>query len=316
MAPVKRRDVVGAIDIGTNAARLLVSEVRPNGALHVLRAQRDAIRPGEGVFKTGKIAPKVAGRIVSTLKDFAHTCRGLDAQVRAVATSSFRDAANGEDVRQQVLEATGIDIEIISGDEEARLICAAVLERVPPKSRGLVIDIGGGSTEVTLARAGAILSLNSLSIGTVRLTELFDANEKVESARLNEMRAFARMAIEKTFNREGWAPPNVIYGSSGTVRSLAAFMAPKKSRTVTLPRVTRELETLAAMSAKERRKHFEPSRADVIVSGAVVLESLMDRLELAQVTSVDRGLRDGILMDLLARRRDSDQRPLRAASNA
>jgi exopolyphosphatase/guanosine-5'-triphosphate,3'-diphosphate pyrophosphatase len=177
-----------------------------------------------------------------------------------------------------------------------------VLHDTRSAKHGLVIDIGGGSTEVTLARGGVPKILSSLPLGTVRLTELYDASDRVEPARLDEMRAFAREVIAKSMRGSAWEKADNAYGSSGTIRSLAAFIGPRKARTVKRSEVTRAVDALAALSARERRKHFEPSRADVIVSGAVVLESLMRELDLDRVTSVDRGLRDGILLDMLARR--------------
>jgi exopolyphosphatase/guanosine-5'-triphosphate,3'-diphosphate pyrophosphatase len=293
--------VLAAIDVGTNAARLKLAEVRSNGKLQSLQERRDAIRPGEGVFRTGKMAPQAQERLLETIQAYAKICREHGARTRAVATSSLRDAANGPQVRTNVREATGIDLEVISGSEEARLICLAVLEDVKNTDRSLVIDIGGGSTEVIRATGTNPKQLYSLQLGTVRLTERFDCGDRVEPERLSRLRDHAQAVVVEGLGLNGGKPLDAVYGSSGTIRSLVSFAGSKKEPTIRRDKLSKAVEELAAMSTKKRLDYFEPRRADVIVAGAVILEALAEHLGFEEVRAVDRGLRDGVLMDLLGR---------------
>ncbi|MFL5274112.1 MAG: Ppx/GppA phosphatase family protein, partial [Anaeromyxobacteraceae bacterium] len=147
MAKAARKTILGAIDIGSNAVRLELARPLPDGSLETLHQERDPVRPGEGVFATGSIARPVADRLLATLRRYGAVCRRDGAIVRCVATAAIREARNaGEIVRRARAEA-GLEIEVVSGREEARLICLGVLHGKPPGARSLVIDIVGGSTE-------------------------------------------------------------------------------------------------------------------------------------------------------------------------
>jgi exopolyphosphatase/guanosine-5'-triphosphate,3'-diphosphate pyrophosphatase len=290
---------LGAIDVGTNAARLKLAEIHSNGKLHTLQERRDPIRPGEGVFRTGSMAPQAQERLLETIQEYARICREHGARTRAVATSSLRDAANGPQVRAHVREATGIDLEIISGSEEARLICLAVLEDAKATERSLVIDIGGGSTEVIRATGTNPKHLYSLLLGTVRLTERFDCGDRVDPERLKALRDHAQAVVVEGLGLNGGKPLDGVYGSSGTIRSLVSFAGSKKEPTIRREKLSKAVEDLAALSAKKRLDYFEPRRADIIVAGAVILEALAEHLGFEEIRAVERGLRDGVLMDLV-----------------
>src|SRR5690242_11092653 len=140
--------VLAAIDVGTNAVKLELARPLPDGSLETLHEERDPVRPGEGVFRTGSIPAPVADRLLSALRRYAALCRRHRALVRAVATSALREAKNADEVRRRVRLETGLSLDVVSGKEEARLICLGVLYGKPAGARSLVIDIGGGSTEV------------------------------------------------------------------------------------------------------------------------------------------------------------------------
>jgi exopolyphosphatase/guanosine-5'-triphosphate,3'-diphosphate pyrophosphatase len=296
-----RQEVLAAIDIGTNAARLELASIQADGVLHPLRQRRDPIRPGQGVFRTGRIAADVANRIISTLKEYSAICREQDAVVRAVATSSLRDALNGESVCARARDETGIDLEIIPGEEEARLICKAVLQGAKKSSRSLVLDIGGGSTEVIAASGDRPTALASLPLGCVRLTELYETADRVDPERFAAMRTHAAETVAMGLSGTDWRWTDTVYGSSGTIRSLAKFVRPRKSPAIGTGNLSRAVKALAHMSLRERRRHFDASRADVIVAGAVVLEALARELGIDSLVAVECSLRDGILLDLLER---------------
>jgi len=300
-----RGEILGAIDVGTNAVRLELARALPDGSLETLHQERDPVRPGEGVFATGSIPPEVADRLLSTLRRYGALCRRDCARVRAVATSAIREARNGSDIVKRALDEASLELEVVSGREEARLICLGVLHGMPPRSRSLVIDIGGGSTEVALARGEQPTDLWSIAVGAMRLTEMFGTSARVSPARLSLVRSYAAEAFREGLPRSH-PLPSLAFGSSGTINALISFAA-SKGRSATRKEITKATEHLADMGIEERRRHFDPRRAEIVVAGAVILEAALAHLGLSALTSVDTGLRNGILVDLL--RRSARQSP-------
>ncbi|XXF77051.1 Ppx/GppA phosphatase family protein [Myxococcaceae bacterium GXIMD 01537] len=293
--------VLAAIDVGTNAVRLELARVDPGGSLETLHQERDPIRPGEGVFATGLMPRETADRLLSTLRRYAALCRRYKARVRAVATSALREARNREDIVLRVREEAGLGLEVVSGKEEARLICLGVLHGKPTRARSLLVDIGGGSTEVAIATGERPQDLWSLALGSVRLSEVFDASRSVTPKRLRLMRSFVSEVMRKTLPELPSGLPRVALGSSGTINAVVSYASSDGSATATVRQLTHAAETLAELSPERRRKRFDPRRADIIVAGAVILEGVARHLGVDAVTVVNRGLRDGILVDLLHR---------------
>jgi len=287
------------VDVGTNAVRLEIARVLPDGSLETLHQERDPIRPGEGVFVTGRIPPPVEERLMATLRRYEALCRRYGARVRAVATSAVREAKNGPDVVERVRAETGLELDVVSGREEARLICLGVLRGRPPDARAVVIDIGGGSTEVATAIGESPTDLWSVALGAVRLTQIFSANGRMPPARLAALRAFADEAFREAIPEPRLRVRSAL-GSSGTIGAVVGFAA-DGGRRATRREVTRAVEELAGMSVAERRRRFDPRRAEVVVAGAAVLEAAMRHLGLASVAAVETGLRNGILVELSRR---------------
>lgn len=290
--------VIGAIDVGTNAVRLEIAHVLPDGSLETLHQERDPIRPGDGVFVTGRMSPAVEERLVRTIRRYAALCRRYRAKVRAVATSAVREAKNGRDVVRRVRAAAGIELEVVSGREEARLICLGVLRGRPPAARALLLDIGGGSTEVATAVGETPTNLWSVPLGAVRLTQIFGTGGRVSSPALAALRAFAAEAFRRAIPAYD-GDTRAALGSSGTIEAVVGFAAEHKR--ASRREVANAVEDLAAMSVAERRKRFDPSRAEVVVAGAAILESAMRHLGLASIAAVGTGLRNGILVELSRR---------------
>ena len=287
--------VLAAIDVGTNAIRLEIARPLPDGTLETLHQERDPVRPGEGVFTTGAMPRPVADRVLVTLSRYGALCRRHKAKVRAVATSAVREARNREEIVRRARKEAGINLEVVSGREEARLICLGVLSGRPPRARSLLLDIGGGSTEVSLAEGDRPTRLFSVNLGAVRLTEIFGSSGRVSEERLEVMRSFAAEAFRDAL--PGKLPRlRTAIGSSGTINAVVA--AHGDGRRLTLRKLERAMESIADMTLAERRRRFEPRRAEIIVAGAVVLEAAMRHLDLDAVVSVDTGLRNGILLDL------------------
>jgi exopolyphosphatase / guanosine-5'-triphosphate,3'-diphosphate pyrophosphatase len=290
--------ILAAIDVGTNAVRLEIARPLPDGTLETLHQERDPVRPGEGVFSGGTIAKPVANRLISTLRRYAARCRRHRAKVRAVATSAVREARNREEIVRRARDEAGLNLEVVSGREEARLICLGVLEGRPPSARSLLIDIGGGSTEIATGQGDKPTSLYSVALGAVRLTEIFGSSGRVSEERLEVMRSYVAEALREALPRR-LPGPRVALGSSGTINAIVA--AGTESKRLTRRRLARMVGELAGLSLAERRKRFEPKRAEIIVAGAVILEGCMRHLGLEGIGAVATGLRNGVLRDLARR---------------
>lgn len=299
--PLPSAPVLAAVDVGTSAVRLEMARPLPDGALELVHSERDPVRPGEGVFKTGTIPRDVADRLLSTLRRYGALCRRHHAVVRAVATSAVREAQNRDDIIRRARREAGLDLEVVSGREEARLICLGVLRGKPKGTRSLCIDIGGGSTEIASAVGDEPQALHSIALGAVRLAALFHADAEVTSRKLRLMRGYAEEAVTEAL--AGGRYPKTALGSSGTIKSVVTFAAAEGTAHATRRQITKAVEKLARMSPADRRKHFDPSRADIVVAGAVILEAVAKRLGIDAITAVERGLRDGVLVDLMRRAR-------------
>jgi exopolyphosphatase/guanosine-5'-triphosphate,3'-diphosphate pyrophosphatase len=302
MSAVATDGVLAAIDVGTNAVRLEMARPLADGSLETLHQERDPVRPGEGLFTTGSIPRPVADRVLSTLRRYGALCRRHGAEVRAVATSAVREAHNGADIVRRVRDEAGLDLEVISGKEEARLICQGVLWGKRPNERSLCLDVGGGSTELATAAGDKATNLWSVALGAVRLTELFEAGDAVSGKQLKLLRGYAREAIQEAVPSRIPGAPRVALGSSGSARAVVGFAAAAGTGHASARQLTRAVDALVEMGPTRRRQRFDPRRADIVVAGAVILETVAHHLELEAITAVERGLRHGVLFDLMQRR--------------
>lgn len=293
--------VLGVVDVGTNAVRLKIARLLPDGSFDVLHQERDPIRPGEGVFQTGRMSAPVAARLVAVIGRYAAVAKRRKARLRAVATSALREAKNRDDVVARVKAKTGVDLEIISGTEEARLVCLGVLRGMPAEARSLLVDIGGGSTELARAEGEEPVELWSIALGAVRLAEMFDASRVVDRDRLVLMRRFAQRVVAEAVPRRVRGAPKHALGSSGTIRAVVGFAAAPGTAHARPDQLTRAVEELARMTPAQRRKRFDPARADIVTAGAVILESVAHHLKIEAITAVDGGLKEGLLVDLVRR---------------
>jgi exopolyphosphatase/guanosine-5'-triphosphate,3'-diphosphate pyrophosphatase len=301
--PSAAEDVVGAIDVGTNAVRLELARVLPDGSLETLHTERDPIRPGEGLYLTGAMAKPVVDRLVSTLRRYQALASRYQARLRAVATSALREAKNRDEVVRRVRREAGVGLEVVSGREEARLICLGVLHGARPAQRSLCIDIGGGSTEVIVALGETPKELISVDLGAVRVSELFRSKDFVSKKQLGLMRRFVQETLAEAIPSPLKGAPKGALGSSGTISAIVGYAHREGVAHATADDITDAVDTLAAMTSERRRRRFDSRRADIIVAGAVVLEGAVRHLGVSTVAAVDRGLREGVLLDLLRRRK-------------
>ncbi|MCI0472237.1 MAG: exopolyphosphatase, partial [Ignavibacteria bacterium] len=188
--------ILGAIDIGTNSFHLVIAKINSTGIVKILSKEKETVRLGKSSTDMKYITPEAMERAVSTLKRFRLICDSFNAGIRAVATSATREALNREEFIQKVHANTGINVEVVSGFEEARLIYLGVLQSLNIYDKKiLLIDIGGGSTEFLNGEKGQVSYANSIKIGAVRLTEKFFPSGKFKKDTINEARLYVRSIV-------------------------------------------------------------------------------------------------------------------------
>jgi exopolyphosphatase / guanosine-5'-triphosphate,3'-diphosphate pyrophosphatase len=282
--------VVGVVDMGSNSTRLLVADVR-DGAVAALERRSIVTRLGEGLERTGALGDEAQARVLRALGEYAGLMDGHGVRTRTgVLTSAVRDAANGSAFREQVRERYGIDAEVISGDEEARLTFLGATLARPREERVLVVDIGGGSTELVVGALGAVEWHESTQVGVVRHTERH--GEDVEALRA-DARATIRAALP------GDAPARVV-AVAGTATMAAAMdlgLEPYDPEAVEGHVLSAEalrdrLAQLAALPLEERRRvrGLHPDRAPTIVAGIAILLEVLAAAGADEVEVSDRDL--------------------------
>lgn len=318
-----------AIDIGSNSVRMMAADVERSGRFQVLAEDRQVTRLGESVFLAGAIAPAAIDLLCSVLQRMVAAYRPLGVlAVRAVATAAVRDASNSAEFLQRVSQVVGQPVELISGQEEARLIHLGVETRWPhPQERILIIDIGGGSAEIIEADNGILKVAFSRPLGAVRLHSTFLRNDPPSPADLRRLQDFIDEKLAVVLRR---IEPGRFTRAIGTSASASAIVCAANRiprarrqdadrRPATLPQVRRLLKTLSALPLDARRKvpGIGPRRAEIIVPGAAVLATVLHRLAIRQLAYCAAGVRDGILRDLALRgvgaerlRLDNEQRLL------
>jgi exopolyphosphatase / guanosine-5'-triphosphate,3'-diphosphate pyrophosphatase len=279
-----RGPLFAAIDVGTNAARLQIGRLQTRDAIETIHKERAPIRPGEGVFVSRLISAAAEARLLVALGRYAELSRRFEAPVRAVATSAFREADNAAEVTERLLGATGVTVEVISPGEEARLICLGALAGAAPSARSILFDVGGGSTEVVLARGCHPARVWSLPLGSVR----FAAETDIDGLRARARRELAAVDV---------GPAAETIGTSGMARAVVGFASGGGPR-ATRDEVHASVTTLMELGAEGRLRLFQPSRADLMVAGAVIIDEILARLDSPAVSSSQAGLSDGILLEL------------------
>src|SRR5215471_10319225 len=290
--------VFAAVDIGSNSVRLSIAELR-RGRLVPLHQDREVTRLGEGVFKDGSLNPQAMARSLKVLRRFHRTVQSYAVErIRVVATSALRDSNNARVFYEWVKSATGWSVEVISGLEEGRLIHLGVIANMRQRpARLLLIDLGGGSCELTLSDKGHIKEIVTLPLGAVRLTQEFirhDPPAKDELKRLREFIAEETARIPRQLVRSNVTQA---IATSGTAAALAgAAQSLKLSRS----QVSRAV--MAKMTQRERAsiKGINSKRAEIVIAGAAVYAHIMEACGLRGFRYSPLGLRDGMLAQMAA----------------
>ena len=305
---------LAAIDIGSNSVRLLVAEALRGGTYRILDEEREPTRLGRSVSEKGQLDDESMERTITALRTFKQIAAGYQAtSLRTIATCAVREARNGPEFCRRVREQVGLEVEVISGDREARLAFSSVQNAFDLSGKNVIVaDIGGGSTEVVFATGDLIESIFSTPLGAVRLTEQFALGEGAvvetfqrDIARMEEEIA---LCLKKRTTRPLFAP-HFLVGCGGTFTTLAELMmATKKEGDVPVAgykvshaEVRHLLDRLLKMPLRSRRSMagMTPDRADIILAGLSIIDSLMKRFRVNTLMIHTRGVRDGLVREMI-----------------
>lgn len=303
---------VSTIDVGSNTVRFLVADVVGPETWTIVDAQQTVTRLGEGLAAAGALGEAPMTRTLAVLSDYVARAERLEAaRVRLVATSAVREATNGSAFVAAVERATGRRVEVVSGEEEARLMLRGVRSGLRGLGGTMVtFDIGGGSTEYILAENDRVSAAVSIRLGVVPLAERFPFTDGVDWSRYAVLLAEVGARLERELPQEiRGARGAQLVGTAGTVTTLAALdlglaeYEPHRVQGHRLGRGTIErlLERLGGLSVAARAALpcLEPGRADLIIPGIAIVTATLDALGLATLVVSDWGLREGILADAL-----------------
>jgi exopolyphosphatase/guanosine-5'-triphosphate,3'-diphosphate pyrophosphatase len=309
-----------AIDIGSNSVRLKIAAVQQH-RLKTLHEDREVVRLGESVFQTGVISPDAMANTIRALKRFQKAVQlHVVDKIRVVATSAMRDARNAAAFTAWVKSATGWQVEVISGLEEGRLIHLGVVTLEPgARGRCLMIDLGGGSCEITLSDQGRVKETVSLPLGAVRLQQEFLRSDPPEKQDIARLKQYIEREVRRAERKMGLPKVSLVLATSGTAAALAeasVALGSKLPVRKTMPKrfirlkptlaktedIRRLAEQLAKMDNAQRASvpGIGPRRSEIIVGGAMVYAHLLDRLGLKGFRYSPLGLGPGILEQMLA----------------
>ncbi len=307
--------VVGFVDVGTNSIRLLVVRINSNLSYTCITQEKEVVRLGENEFKDNVLKPDAMNRAILVCKKFADLARTYGAsEIVAVGTSAIREAHNQEKFLQRILNETGLNLHVISGLEEARLIyCGVSSGVVIGEENAIFIDLGGGSTEFAIGNQNEILYLDSIKLGAIRLTGEFIGEGWTGRIRYKQYKSIKK-EVSGSINRIASEVKTLgvkrAFGSSGTVINLAEISSRMfkknnngaKGNVLSRRNLKKTAQILCALTLEERKKipGINPERADIIVAGAAAIDAMMEEFGLEEINISHKELRDGLLVDYLS----------------
>jgi exopolyphosphatase/guanosine-5'-triphosphate,3'-diphosphate pyrophosphatase len=306
---------LAAIDIGTNSVHMIVVRVRPDFSFEVIDREKEMVRLGAGGLDGRRLTRAAQVAALQALSKFERIARSHQVdEILAAATSATRESENGGAFLAAIEQQTGIRARIITGTEEARLIHLAAVYGVDTPTAAVVIDIGGGSVEITLGTGREVKFARSFKIGVIRLTERFVSADPITRRDERKMLKFIGEQVDRYIGhvvKEGF---DRLIGTSGTILSLGTVATAVERGT--LPEEVRNLR-VSAKSLKRLRKSvthlsleerlalpgLDPRRADLMTAGAVLLDALISKLGAKEITLCDLALREGLVLDYVHRHR-------------
>jgi len=304
--------IVAFIDIGTNSIRLFVVRFNQDCTYAILSSQKEAVRLGDKEFETGIIKADSIDRAVMVTGRFVELARSFGAvEFVAVATSATREARNQIEFLNRLKEEAGLEVKVISGPDEAALIYLGVTSGLRMEdNQVMIVDIGGGSTEIAIGSANTTPYLSSAKLGSIRLTNIFfpEQYEKpVSRDHYENIRDYVRKELQPAIEQAKKYPADKVIGSSGTIINLCDISArmfhpeERKRKILTAADLKKTIAYLCSVSLEDRRKipRINPDRADIIIAGAAIIDTLMQEIGIKELEITERGLQDGLLVDYL-----------------
>lgn len=312
--------LIAAIDVGTNSFHMVIASVSTRGVLRIHSRDKEMVRLGSSAGDIKRLTPDAIARGVQTLKRFVSEARRHGADVRAVATSATREALNRDEFIDRVRRECGIDIEVVAGAEEGRLIYLGALHALPILTkRTLVIDIGGGSTETVIGYQGEVTYVHSAKLGHIRMSKGFFPDATVTDEQIEACRRAIRGDWTPVFQSLIAYGFEYAVGSSGTALSIAAMTLarqgkriPESMNAITISRIDLldTIRMIVEARTLEQRKSLpglDEKRADIIMGGALILEQAIIGLNIQELTISGYALREGIVFDTVQKQRDIDE---------
>ncbi|MBS0210348.1 MAG: Ppx/GppA family phosphatase [Planctomycetes bacterium] len=301
---------LAAIDIGTNSIRLVIAEALRGGTYRILDEEKTTSRLGRQLAETNRLDPQAVEQSIEALRRMKQIVAGFQVgDFRCIATCAVREAIDGPEFVGRAKNELDLDIEVISGEKEARLAFLSVARSFPLEGKPIAVaDIGGGSTELILASGSAIESLCTTPLGAVRMAERYGAAQAMSHDQFEKMVEGIDRELRK-HTKKVLLEPHQLIGSGGTFTALADMVMaskgqlglPLRGAEVTRAEVRHLLDRLRKIPAEARRSipGLSPDRADIIVSGITIIDRIMHRFDLNRVVIHDRGVRDGLLLTMI-----------------
>lgn len=296
---------IGTIDIGTNSMRLLIGDYI-DGKVEHRRKFINTTRIGQDVDKDGYISEEAIKRNIEALKQFSNICKEENCEhVYSMGTSALRDSTNGHEFVELAKQEVGIDVEIISGEEESNLGFRGVLEGLENDDDILVIDIGGGSTEFIIGDKEGIKFVKSENVGALRMTEKFLKSDPINEDEFKETSVFIENEINDTLNYIKEKRIKKLVGIGGTITSLSAMN--QELEIYSMEKIhnskicKKDIETILqslknmTLSDKKRLKGLQPKRADIITAGVKILDIIMEKLEIEDIVVSEYDNLEGLM---------------------
>lgn len=311
--------VLAAVDIGTNSVHMVVARIRPDGRVELLDREKDMVRLGRSGGDMKTLDADAIDRGVAALRRCREVADAHGAEVAAVATSAVREADNRREFIDRAWAEAGVHVDVVSGFEEARLIHLGVLQALPLFDKTvLLVDIGGGSTEVLVGREGEVLASRSFRLGAIRLTERHLQRDPIKDKHVARARRHAEGMMAAFASEVAELGVDAVVGASGTVETVVRMAmsargdtdSPNGPRSLNAVSVSAsEIRSVVATVVEARTPDAiarlpgaDPSRADILLAGAIILEQFVDTFEVPAVTFSDYALREGVLLDQARRR--------------
>ncbi len=312
---VSKAPVYAAIDVGTNSFHLIIASVNNRGMMQVILREKEMVRLGSGSGDMKYIQKDAMERGVKALQNFAELARSKNSEIKAVATSAVREALNRDEFLNLVKEKTGIEIEVVSGAEEGRLIYIGAIHALPIYNQKVfILDIGGGSTETIIGQDGEIRYVHSEKIGSIRLTNRFNLDGNITNEQIKECRDYIKGCWTPILKRIYSIGFETVVCTSGTILNIAAMSLSMNKEnipdiinglTVTKSRMLEVIDKILdakTLTDRQNLPGMDPNRADIIVAGSLILEQALIQLNIEKILISSFALREGIVFDTIQKK--------------